>query len=33
MSQQKACCPECGSMVENLDYTLECDHCLSKKAE
>ncbi len=33
MSQKEVCCPECGNYVENLDFTLECDYCLSKKAE
>jgi hypothetical protein len=26
-------CPECGCLVENLGFTLECDYCLSKKEE
>lgn len=26
-------CPECGGLVDNHSYTLECDYCLSKKED
>nr|WP_246202522.1 YhfH family protein [Virgibacillus doumboii] len=30
---ERTICPECGNQVDNRNYVLECDYCLSKKEE
>lgn len=30
---EKFACPECGKEVDSKSFTMECDYCLSKRAE